>query len=175
MKNLEPCDNCPTGLLQPGPFDTKEGPFVFCEKCGYRKTSKSHDDITMSVKPAIRYPMMPRHTNQYGTVFGGIVLSLIDQSAAIESRKYGLHRWVTASVDKVDFLKPIRVGDTIDIYTETIDTGTKSVKVGIKVEVERYEDGKTEHVCQAKVTMVSVGPDGTPIPFKSPPTIKYKS
>jgi len=176
------CIQCISGKFSLVPFEVEEGEFVFCEACGFSMlrhdvsdTEEKEGILVIDRLPAIRYPMQPRHTNQYGTIFGGIVMSLIDQSAAVEARKHGLHRWVTASVDRIDFLKPIRVGDTISLYTFTENTGTSSVTVNVQVEVERYEDGEVEIVCSARVTMVSVGPDGKPIPFSSPGTIRYKT
>ena len=58
-----------------------------------------HDSIALSVI------MMPRDSNIYGTIFGGIILSYIDQAGFVEARRHGVHRWVTASVDRVDFKK----------------------------------------------------------------------
>lgn len=118
---------------------------------------------------------MPKDANQYGTIFGGVMLSLIDQAAFIESRKHGLHRWVTASIDRVDFLKPVRIGDTVSLYTRTIKQGTKSVQVGVEVEVDRYDTNVEEHVCSAAVSMVSVDPNGKPIPYSAPATIQYRA
>lgn len=195
------CDQCFKGKFEHGPFETAEGPYIFCNKCGYSETIDAKDapppmawfsETKMTkkdepVKPqptptpptatdaAIRYPMMPKHTNMYGTVFGGIMLSLIDQAAFVEARKHGMHRWVTASIEKVDFLKPVRVGDTVSLYSRTIKTGTKSVQVAVEVEVDRYDTDDREHVCSAAVTMVSVDPNGKPIPFTSPPTIQYRA
>jgi len=57
----------------------------------------------MNATTALSVIMMPRDSNIYGTIFGGIILSYIDQAAFVEARRHGLHRWVTASVDRVDF------------------------------------------------------------------------
>lgn len=124
---------------------------------------------------AIRLLMMPKDGNMYGSIFGGVMLSLIDQAAFVEARKHGMHRWVTASIEKVDFLKPVRIGDTVSLYSRTIKAGTKSVQVGVEVEVDRYDTNNREHVCSAAVTMVSVDPNGKSIPFLSPATIQYRS
>lgn len=123
---------------------------------------------------AIQVVMLPKDTNQFGTVFGGIILSYIDQAAFIEATKHGLHRWVTASVEKVDFKKPIHIGDITCFSTRTLKTGTKSVLVEVSVEVIRENTKEKEVVTDAFVTMVSVGPDGKSIPFKSPPTAHYR-
>lgn len=123
---------------------------------------------------AIQLVMQPRHTNQYQTIFGGIILSYIDQAAFVEASKHGIHRWVTASMDKVDFKKPIKVGDTVRFSTKTIRKGTSSVTIEVNVEAHRGDTHETVEVTHATVTMVSVGPDGKPIPFTSPPTAHYR-
>ncbi len=120
---------------------------------------------------AIRQIMMPKDTNMYGTVFGGIILSMIDQAALVEARLHGIHKWVTASLDRVDFKSPIRVGDTVSLYTHTSREGTKSVEVEVCVEVHRYDTNTIEEVTTAKITMVSIGPDGKPIPFSEPSSL----
>ncbi len=107
----------------------------------------------------------------YGTVFGGIILSMIDQAALVEARLHGIHKWVTASFDRVDFKSPIRVGDTVSLYTRTEKLGTSSVTVEISVEVHRYDSNAIHEVTKAVVTMVSVGHDGRPIPFTEPSTL----
>lgn len=119
---------------------------------------------------SLRLMAMPRDTNQYGTIFGGVILSAIDQAAFVEARKHGLHRWVTASVDRVEFRQPVHVGDLVTCLTRTIRKGTSSVTVEVRVEAERYERGETVRVTEAQLTMVAIGPDGRPVPMTSPPT-----
>jgi acyl-CoA thioesterase YciA len=116
---------------------------------------------------------MPRDTNQYGTIFGGVILSYIDQAGFVEARRHGVHRWVTASLDRVDFTAPVHLGDTVNFYATTTRTGTKSVTIRIEVEAERYTDGSRIPVTTATMVMVAVGPDGSPIPFRSPPTAMH--
>lgn len=119
---------------------------------------------------SLRVMAMPRDTNQYGTIFGGVILSAIDQAAFVEARKHGLHRWVTASVDRVEFSQPVHVGDLVTCLTRTIRTGTSSATVEVRVEAERYERGETVRVTEAQLTMVAIGPDGRPVPMTSPAT-----
>ncbi|MBK7405431.1 MAG: acyl-CoA thioesterase [Phycisphaerales bacterium] len=114
---------------------------------------------------------MPRDTNQYGTIFGGVILSYIDQAGFVEARTHGAHRWVTASLDRVDFKAPVHLGDIVNFYTRTVREGTKSVTVEVEVEAERYLDGSLASVTAATMTMVAVNADGHPIPFNSPPSV----
>lgn len=120
---------------------------------------------------ALRVVTMPRETNIYGTIFGGVILSYIDQAGFVEARRHGAHRWVTASVDRVDFEAPVHTGDIVSLYTCTTRMGTKSVTVRVEVEAERYLTGETTSVTTATITLVAVDADGRPIPFRSPPTV----
>ena len=119
---------------------------------------------------ALSVVMMPRDANAYGSIFGGIILSYIDQAGFIEARKHGVHRWVTASMDRVDFEKPVFVGDVVRFYTSTIKTGTKSVSVEVTVIAERFDNNEQIEVTKAELTMVSIDAEGTTIPFLSSPT-----
>ena len=124
--------------------------------------------------PALRVVMMPRDANVYGTIFGGVILSYIDQAGFIEARKHGLHRWVTVSIEQVDFRAPVFIGDVVSFLTSTESTGTSSVKVRVRVEAERYRSGQTVPVTEARLTMVAIDAAGKPIPFDSPPSVGPK-
>ena len=119
---------------------------------------------------ALRVVMMPRDTNQYGTIFGGVILSYIDQAGFIEARRHGQHRWLTVAMDAVKFRAPVYTGDVVSFQTHTEKTGTTSVQVRVLVVAERYDTGKSAEVTQATLTMVSVDAAGKPIPFRSPPS-----
>jgi acyl-CoA thioesterase YciA len=118
---------------------------------------------------ALRVLMMPRDTNHQGTIFGGIILAHIDQASYVEARRHGLHRWVTACVDRVDFHAPVLVGEVVEFKTRTIRLGRSSVTVQVVVDAERL-DGTWARVTEAQLTMVAVGEDGQAIPFRSPPS-----
>ncbi|HRP62983.1 MAG TPA: hotdog domain-containing protein [Phycisphaerales bacterium] len=129
----------------------------------------SHDSLHF--RPALRVVMMPRDANQYGSIFGGVILSYIDQAGFIEARRHGVHRWVTVSIDKVEFHAPVQIGDVVTFLAATESTGTSSVKVRIRVEAERHTTGDIVRVTEAALTMVSINAAGRPIPFNSPPTV----
>ena len=125
-----------------------------------------------SHRMALRVVTLPRDTNQYGTIFGGVILSYIDQAGFIEARRHGTHRWVTVSVERVDFVAPVHVGDVVNFKTRTCGTGTSSVRVCILVEAERYTTGETVRVTEAELTMIAVDAEGHPIPYDAPPTVE---
>jgi acyl-CoA thioesterase YciA len=120
---------------------------------------------------SLRVSTLPRDTNHYGTIFGGVILSYIDQAGFIEARKHGAHRWVTAALEKVEFKSPVQVGDIVNFYTTTERTGTKSVTVAVEVEAERFTTAECVPVTSARMTMVSVDASGKPIPFAGPATV----
>jgi acyl-CoA thioesterase YciA len=120
---------------------------------------------------ALRIQSQPRDTNQYGTIFGGVILSGVDQAGFIEARRHGVHRWVTAAIDSVTFLAPVQVGDVVSYRTRTVATGTSSVTVEVMVEAERFTTGDVVKVTQAKLVMVAVNAAGRPIPYSSAPSV----
>ncbi len=120
---------------------------------------------------ALRVVTLPRDTNQYGTIFGGVVLSYIDQAGFVEARRHGTHRWVTASIERVDFKAPVHLGDIVNFHTRTVRLGTTSVTVRVEVESERFIGGPVASVTAATLTMVAIDAAGKPIPFRSPPSV----
>jgi acyl-CoA thioesterase YciA len=115
---------------------------------------------------SLRVVAMPKETNQYGTIFGGVILSSIDQAAFVEARRHGSFSWVTASVNTVNFEAPVYVGDIVSLYTRTTRLGRTSVGVSVEVEAERWTDRALVRVTEAALTMVAIGPDGRPTPFR---------
>lgn len=128
--------------------------------------------VSMSDKyrePAIRMVMMPRDTNHLGSIFGGHILSLIDQAAGYEARRNAAKRFVTKVVREVEFISPVFVGDLVSFYTETKKVGKTSVTISVEVIALRGEDCLTEQkVTSAEVVMVAVNEEGTPIPVSGP-------
>ncbi|HEV2720677.1 MAG TPA: hotdog domain-containing protein [Thermoanaerobaculia bacterium] len=114
-------------------------------------------------EPAIRVLMMPRDTNAHGTIFGGVILSYIDQAGAIEARRQGLQFMVTVSMDRVVFHEPVYVGDLVSFWTETLRIGTTSITTKVTVEVIRTGNPrKRVTVTEAQVVYVNLGEDRKP-------------
>ena len=110
-------------------------------------------------EPAIRVLMMPRDTNAHGTIFGGVILSYIDQAGAIEARRQGSRFMVTVSMDKVVFHEPVFVGDLVSFWTETLRIGTSSITVKVTCEAIRGNDlQKRVTVTEAQVAGSSAPP-----------------
>ena len=116
-------------------------------------------------QPAIRVVMMPRDTNPTGTIFGGIILSYIDQAGAVEFRNRSDKRLVTVAMHEVKFLAPVFVGDLVSFYTETLKIGNTSLTVRVTVEAKRGQaPHETVRVTQAEVVYVAVDEQGKPVP-----------
>ena len=115
--------------------------------------------------PAIKVLLLPKDTNAFGTIFGGVILSHIDLASAVEARKTARHRFVTKAMREVEFLAPVFVGDLVNFFTETVRIGRTSITVRVSVEAERWGAGHGEQVkvTEAEVVLVAVGADGTPI------------
>ena len=110
--------------------------------------------------------MMPRDTNAHGTIFGGIILSYIDQAGAVAAVESGCERVVTVAMDKVEFHEPVGVGDLVSFYTEVCRVGTTSVTVHVTVVAQRHHGvGFRGLVTDANVTYVNIGDHGRPQPI----------
>ena len=113
-------------------------------------------------EPAIRVLMMPRDTNAHGTIFGGVILSYLDQAGAIEARRQGCHLMVTVSMDKVVFHEPVQVGDLVSFWTETLRIGNTSITTRVIVDAIRNGGTNRVTVTEAQVVYVNVGEDRKP-------------
>jgi len=119
---------------------------------------------------AIRLTMLPRDTNAYGTIFGGVILSYIDLAGGIECRRQSPKTFVTKAMHEVVFVAPVYLGDLVTFYTRTVRIGTTSITVEVEVEAERLGPGGTKEivrVTEAEVIYVAVGADGKPISINS--------
>lgn len=116
--------------------------------------------------PSIRRVMMPRDTNAFGTIFGGVILSEIDLAAAVEAHKHHSGRLVTVAMDGVVFRAPVHVGDCVSFFTETLRIGETSIRVHVRVWAEgRFSTGTEVFVTEADVTMVAVDERGRKVPI----------
>jgi len=118
------------------------------------------------LQPKSRVLMMPRDTNPAGTIFGGVILSYMDQAGAEEARCHGARRVVTVAMKEVIFLEPVFVGDLVSFYTELVRVGRTSVTTRVLVRASRHWDRAEEvHVTEAEVTYVNLGEDHRPLPI----------
>ena len=116
--------------------------------------------------PAIRVVMMPRDTNPQGTIFGGVILSLIDQAAFVHALMLADHRYVTVAFDSVEFHKPVYVGDVVSLCCETMKIGRTSIRVHVVVLAQRRDRPDPERVTEAQVTLVAIDERGDKVPIR---------
>lgn len=119
---------------------------------------------------AIQVIMMPRDTNPLGSIFGGVILSYIDQAGSIGARREvqmaggGLPYLVTVAMNRVEFKQPVHVGDVVRFITRLVKMGRTSITVNVAVEAER--DGELRQVTEAEVVYVGIDPGTrTPLPL----------
>ena len=117
-----------------------------------------------SLQPAIRVLMMPRDTNAMGTIFGGVILSHIDQAGAIGAHAEVAGKLVTVAMREVEFHEPVFVGDLVSFYTEIVRVGNTSITVKVLVEVTRQKISERVKVTEAEVIYVRVDEQGRPQP-----------
>lgn len=107
--------------------------------------------------------MLPSHTNFSGKIHGGYILSLLDQIAFACASKFSGNYCVTASVDTVNFLKPIEVGELVTMKASVNYVGKSSMIIGIRVEAENIQTGVVKHCNSSYFTMVAKDKEGNSV------------
>jgi acyl-CoA hydrolase len=107
--------------------------------------------------------MMPQHANNLGHVFGGVILSMMDKAAAIAAIRHARQTVVTASIDRVDFREPVRVGDLVVMHASVNYVGRSSMEVGVRVEAEDLLTGNRRHTNSCYLTFVAIDQNGRPV------------
>jgi len=111
--------------------------------------------------------MMPRDTNSLGTIFGGIILSYIDQAGVVEAQRQTERALVTVAMHEVKFLAPVFVGDLVSFYARTVRIGRTSITVQVTVDAFRAKPPhETARVTQAEVVYVAVTEPGKAVPVR---------
>ena len=119
-----------------------------------------------SDEPSIRVVMMPKDTNAHGTIFGGVILSYIDQAAAVEAKRHGASFVVTVAMREVVFHEPVYVGDLVSFYTRLVKIGNTSITIGVEVFAQRGDvPDRSVKVTGAEVTFVNLDKNRHPIPI----------
>jgi uncharacterized protein (TIGR00369 family) len=106
--------------------------------------------------------MIPSYANFGGKIHGGILLSLMDKVAYVCASKHAATYCVTVSVDKVEFLQPVEVGELVSLHASVNYVGKSSMIVGIRVEAQNVKRGTLKHTNSSYFTMVAKGDDDKP-------------
>jgi acyl-CoA thioesterase YciA len=113
---------------------------------------------------AIQVVMMPRDVNPNGAIFGGVILSYIDQAGAIGARREVVRAGgappmlATVALNRVEFKRPVLVGDVVRFWARLVKIGRTSITMQVSVEAERGTE--TLHVTEAEVVYVGLDPAG---------------
>jgi acyl-CoA hydrolase len=106
--------------------------------------------------------VLPSHTNALDTIFGGVVMSWIDICAAICAQRHSQKVVVTASMDHMDFVAPIKKGWVVNLKGRVNFVSRTSMEIGVRVDAEDPRTGETFHTSTAYLTFVAIGSNGKP-------------
>lgn len=118
--------------------------------------SVRHSQVTMTEM------VLPQHTNAIGSVFGGTIMSWVDIAAATCALRHCSRQVVTASVDALHFLAPVRLGWIVTIQASVNYVGGTSCEIGVKITSENPISGETFHTSSAYLTFVALDSHGRP-------------
>ena len=106
--------------------------------------------------------VLPGHTNSLGSIFGGVVMSWIDIAGAICAQRHSNKEVVTASIDELHFIAPVKKGWVVNLKSSVNFVSRTSMEVGVRVDAENPKTGETFHTATAYLTFVELGEDGKP-------------
>jgi acyl-CoA thioesterase YciA len=112
----------------------------------------------------VRVVAMPADTNANGDIFGGWVMSRMDQACGIAASERSRGRVVTVAVDAMTFIRPVKVGDVLCVYTSIERVGRTSMKLHVEAWARRFRSHVREKVTDAYVTFVAIDDNGRPRP-----------
>jgi acyl-CoA thioesterase YciA len=109
---------------------------------------------------------MPADANAYGDIFGGWLVSLMDNAGGLTAARRAKGRAVTVAIDGMQFLEPVKVGDEVSVYAEIVRVGRTSMAIAIEAwRRPRHDDAMTK-VTEAKFTFVAIDDEGRPRPVE---------
>ena len=108
---------------------------------------------------------MPADANPAGDIFGGYVLAQMDIAGGICAAERAQCRVVTVALDSMHFIRPVKIGDVLCVYTEIERVGTSSLDIHVEAWAQRDRSRRMVKVTEAKLTFVALGADGRPRPL----------
>ena len=133
--------------------------------------SRPADDDLPQGDLTVRTIAMPADTNANGDIFGGWVLSQMDQAGGIAGVDRAQGRVVTVALDAMTFIRPVRVGDVLCVYTRVSHVGRTSMKIEVEAWARRFRTPLRERVTRATLTFVAIDDEGRPRPIPPPDPI----
>jgi acyl-CoA thioesterase YciA len=141
----------------------------------------SNRDDAMTIEPGltpeeaprgnltVRINAMPADTNANGDIFGGWVMSRMDAAGGIAGVDRAQGRVVTVAVDAMTFIRPVKIGDVLSVYTEVEAVGRTSMKIHVEAWARRFHTSIHEKVTDATFTFVAIDEEGRPRPVPKLP------
>jgi acyl-CoA thioesterase YciA len=123
------------------------------------------DDLSPRGQLTVRISAMPADTNANGDIFGGWVMSRMDQAGGIAGVERARGRVVTITVEAMKFIRPVRVGDVLEVYTVVESIGRTSMKIHVEAWARRFQTQIHEKVTDANFTFVAIDDNGKPRPI----------
>lgn len=117
----------------------------------------------------VRISAMPADTNANGDIFGGWVMARMDQAGGIAGVERAQGRVVTVAVEAMTFIRPVKVGDVLEVYTEVAHVGRTSMKIRVEAWAQRFQSRHRELVTEATFAFVAIDDEGRPRPV--PPDV----
>ena len=111
-----------------------------------------------------RWRVQPNHANNYGTVHGGNVMKWMDELGAMSAMRFAGESCVTASIDQMNFHRPVPTGDTVVIEAFVFDEGRTSVNVHLRAAREHPRTGEQETTTESQFVFVAIDGEGSPVP-----------
>lgn len=106
--------------------------------------------------------LLPQDTNPAGSIFGGVLMSLMDKAAAITAWRYARCDVVTAGAEEIAFIRPVRVGEVVKVEARVVCTGRTSIDMAVTVEAEDVFTGESREAARGYFTMVALDKEGIP-------------
>lgn len=122
-----------------------------------------NDKTPRATRVVMTESVLPGDGNPLGTAFGGKIAQWIDIAAAVACQRHCRKRVVTASMDDLHFLKPIRVGMIVELRSQVNAVYRTSMEAGVRIESEDPLTGERQHVCTAYLTFVAQDENGRPV------------
>jgi acyl-CoA hydrolase len=108
------------------------------------------------------HAMMPQDANPAGNVHGGVVMKYIDTAAGVVATRHARCNVVTASIERLDFIHPVYIGNLLSLKASLNMVGTSSMEVGVRAETENLRTGEVRHTVSAYLTVVALDESGRP-------------
>ncbi|MFN3855959.1 MAG: acyl-CoA thioesterase [Phreatobacter sp.] len=127
-------------------------------------TTLSRTDGRPRGQLTVRISAMPADTNANGDIFGGWVMARMDQAGGIAGVERARGRVVTIAVEAMTFIRPVRVGDVLEVYTDVFHVGRTSMRIHVEAWAQRFRTTEREKVTEATFAFVAIDEEGRPRP-----------